>query len=155
MAYLDVITLATAKNYLGIDDTLTEDDNDITRMIKGALRYIENFTNVMIYARDKDYIVNNYECRVYDYPINTVNTSDLTATKKPKYTLYTTNDSSVDAVSINVGYATASDVPSDLIDVALEIIELNYYGEKERGAAKKELSDLSKEVLYQYKRFYI
>ena len=69
MAYLDVITLATAKNYLGVDTSMTEDDADITKMIKGALRYVEEFTNVLVYARDKDYLFQDCEVRVYDHPI--------------------------------------------------------------------------------------
>ena len=36
MAYLDVIPLVDAKVYLRIDDDLTEDDNQIIRMIKGS-----------------------------------------------------------------------------------------------------------------------
>lgn len=154
MTYLDVITLATAKNYLGVDTSMTEDDVDIARMIKGALRYVEDFTGVLVYARDKDYLLQDGCVRVYEHPINTLNTpTDATVTLKPLYTVYDVSDSTVDYVDLNVGYATANDVPSDLIDVALEMIELNYYGEKERGAAKKSLSQLSREVLYQNKRF--
>jgi hypothetical protein len=154
MAYLDVITLATAKNYLGIDDTLSEDDADITRMIKGALRYVEEFTNVLVYARDKDFLFQDKEVRVYDHPINTLNTPVLaTSTVKPLYTLYKTSLSTDIYLNLNVGYSDPLDVPEDIIDVALEMIELNYYGEKERGAAKKGLSQLSKEVLYMNKRF--
>lgn len=154
MAYLDVITLATAKNYLGVDTSMTEDDADITRMIKGALRYVEEFTNVLVYARDKDYLFQDCEVRVYDHPINTLNTpTDATSTIKPLYTLYKTALSTDIYLDLNVGYSDPADVPEDIIDVALEMIELNYYGEKERGATKKGLSQLSKEVLYQRKRF--
>ena len=35
MAYTDIITLADAKTYLRIDDTLTEDDAQITRGLFG------------------------------------------------------------------------------------------------------------------------
>jgi len=155
MAYLDVISLETAKNYLGIDDTLTEDDNDITRMIKGALMRVEKSTNILVYARDKNYLLQDCECRVYDYPINTLNTPiDAEAELKPLYSNYSVSDSDVDYLSLNVGYTdTTSDDLSDLIDVALEIVEINYYGEKERGASKKELSNYSKEILHINKRF--
>ena len=44
-AYLDVITLERAKNYLRIDADLMEDDAEIESMINGALRYIEKRTN--------------------------------------------------------------------------------------------------------------
>ena len=154
MSYLSVITLATAKNYLGVDTSMTEDDADITRMIKGALRYVEEFTNVLVYARNKDYLFQDCEVRVYDHPINTLNTpSTATGTIKPLYTYYSTTESTDVYLNLNVGYSDPADVPEDIIDVALEMIELNYYGEKERGATKKGLSQLSKEVLHQNKRF--
>ncbi len=53
MAYLDIITLADAKIYLRIDDTLTEDDAQITRMIKASLSQIERITNYIFFARSK------------------------------------------------------------------------------------------------------
>ena len=152
--YLDVISLQTAKNYLGVDDSLIEDDNDITRMIKSALEYVEEFTNVLVCARDKDYLLQDCIKRVYDYPINTLNTpTDAVATLRPLYTSYSVSDSDLDFINLNVGYTDPNDVPSKLIDVALEKIELMYYGEKERGAAKKQLSELSMNNLYQSKRF--
>ena len=57
MAYLDVITLADAKSYLRVDDTLTDDDAQISRMIKSALSTIEKRTNVLVYARSKNYLM--------------------------------------------------------------------------------------------------
>lgn len=154
MSYLDVITLETAKNYLGVDDSLTEDDNDITRMIKSALEYVEEFTNILVYARDKDYLLQDCIKRVYDFPINTLNSpSDAVATLRPLYTSYSVSDSDLNYINLNVGYTDPNNVPSKLIDVALEKIELMYYGEKERGAAKKQLSELSMNDLYQSKRF--
>ena len=55
MAYIDVLPLATVKQYLRIDDTLTEDDTQLTRMIESALKYIEKHTNIHVVAKDKDY----------------------------------------------------------------------------------------------------
>ena len=70
MAYLDIIPLSDAKVYLRIDDDLTEDDNQITRMINASLSYIERYTNVILYDRDKEYRLINGCVRVYDYPVN-------------------------------------------------------------------------------------
>jgi len=53
MAYLDIIPLADAKNYLKIDDSLTEDDNNITRMIKASLIEVERMTNIHLIAKSK------------------------------------------------------------------------------------------------------
>ena len=72
MAYIDIIPLADAKVYLRIDDTLTEDDAQITRMISAALSYVENYTNHILVSADKTYRMVNGFVRVYDYPINSV-----------------------------------------------------------------------------------
>ena len=72
MSYLTVTTLTEAKNYLRIDDSLTEDDSLITTMINAAWQYIETYTNVLVYARDKKYkLIDGCE-RIYDYPINSI-----------------------------------------------------------------------------------
>ena len=69
MAYLDIIPLADAKIYLRIDDTLTEDDTQITRMINVALSYVERYTNHVLFAKEKTYRLINGCISVYDYPI--------------------------------------------------------------------------------------
>ena len=89
MAYINVITLADAKNYLRIDDTLTEDDAQITRMIKAALSYVENYTGHLVYARDKDYRLIDGKVTVYDYPINSEVTVDLDVENKTLHKNYT------------------------------------------------------------------
>tara|TARA_R110000824_G_scaffold179493_1_gene359728 strand:- start:1546 stop:2016 length:471 start_codon:yes stop_codon:yes gene_type:complete len=156
MAYLDIITLADAKTYLRIDDTLTEDDAQITRMIKASLSQIERVTNYILFARSKSYVVENLSVNVYDFPINSL-TSPTTATSVEKsiYTTYTTIVSTDLKVTLNVGYSNASDVPSDLIEVAYEMIDLMYYSPETGKSIKSDLSELSKMVLSNYKRFFI
>ena len=156
MAYLDIITLADAKTYLRIDDTLTEDDAQITRMIKASLSQIERVTNYILFARSKSYIVENLSVNVYDFPINSL-TSPTTATSVEKsiYTTYTTIVSTDLKVTLNVGYSNASDVPSDLIEVAYEMIDLMYYSPETGKSIKSDLSELSKMILNNYKRFFI
>jgi len=91
MAYLDIITLADAKTYLRIDDTLTEDDAQITRMIKASLSQIERITNYIFFARSKSYVVENCSVNVYDFPINSLTTpTTATSVEKAVYTTYTT-----------------------------------------------------------------
>tara|TARA_R110002153_G_scaffold3508_2_gene16880 strand:- start:624 stop:1094 length:471 start_codon:yes stop_codon:yes gene_type:complete len=156
MAYLDIITLADAKTYLRIDDTLTEDDAQITRMIKASLSQIERVTNYILFARSKSYVVENLSVNVYDFPINSL-TSPTTATSVEKsiYTTYTTIVSTDLKVTLNVGYSNASDVPSDLIEVAYEMIDLMYYSPETGKSIKSDLSELSKMILNNYKRFFI
>ena len=156
MAYLDIITLADAKTYLRIDDTLTEDDAQITRMIKASLSQIERVTNYILFARSKSYVVENLSVNVYDFPINSL-TSPTTATSVEKsiYTTYTTIVATDLKVTLNVGYSKASDVPSDLIEVAYEMIDLMYYSPETGKSIKSDLSELSKMILNNYKRFFI
>ena len=156
MAYTDIITLADAKTYLRIDDTLTEDDAQITRMIKASLSQIERITNHILFARAKSYIVEDYSVNVYDYPINSLTTpTTAVALEKAIYTTYTTLLKTELKVTLNVGYATPSDVPSDLIEVAFEMIDLMYYSPEKGNSIKSNLSELSNMVLNNYKRFFI
>lgn len=151
MAYIDIIPLSDAKIYLRIDDDLTEDDNQITRMINGALSYVEKYTQHILYARDKEYRLINGGVSVYDYPINSEVTTDLVVENK---TLYTNYCLGVDngLITLNVGYEDVENVPSELIEVALEIIDIFYYG-KETGKSMASLSELSVQILNQNKRF--
>ena len=85
MAYIDVLTLAQAKTFLRIDDTLSDDDAQVTQMISSALSTIERRTNVLVYARDKSYLVQDYEVKVYDFPINSI-TSPTTVVETGRQT---------------------------------------------------------------------
>ena len=269
MAYIDVISLASAKLYLRVDDTLTEDDAQITNMISSALKYVENYTQILVYDRAKTYRMINGFVKVYDYPINSIITplanvfatgtaqcisviatdtitingnlytatagvpddytefsidggnnptaislaravngdlragtlGDVSATFLANVVTLTTNekglagnattlaetgstitlsgatftggvDGDLDEDNIeemtlytnycygsvntdlvlNVGYATVSDVPLDIIQVAYEIIDILYYG-KETGKTMADISPLSLDILNQNKRF--
>jgi hypothetical protein len=156
MAYIDIITLAEAKTYLRIDDTLTEDDAQITRMIKASLSQIERTTNYILFARAKSYVVENCAVNVYDFPINSLTTpTTATSVEKSIYTTYTTVVATDLKVTLNVGYVDPLDVPSDLIEVAYEMIDLMYYSPETGKSIKSDLSELSKMVLSNYKRFFI
>lgn len=148
MAYIDVITLERAKNYLRIDPDLTEDDAEITSMINAALRYVEMRTNHLVYARD---IVYNGVCqvKVYDYPINSIVTDpspwSLTRTM---YTIFP----DVKTVILNVGYVTADLVPDIFIQSALQMIKVWYY-ESEKQVNSQMIPISVTEALDVYKRF--
>ena len=155
MAYTDIISLSEAKNYLRVDDTLTEDDNSIIRMINAALRYVENYTDVLVFDRDVTYLVKEGVLQLYQYPINTdlETLADYTYERKSKYTnICASNTDTVDLV-LNMGFTDPTDVPQELVEVAYEMIEL-YYGES-KGIEKKKLSDLSIRALNSNKRFWI
>jgi len=153
MAYINVITLSDAKIYLRIDDTLSEDDTQITRMINAALSYIERYTNVYVFAREKDFVVVNNCIRIYAAPINDlVSPIDAISDIKTLYTTYTT-DLSEDVLTLNVGYVDPNDVPDALKEVALEMIDLLYYEHETGKSFTKDISSLSREILNSYKRF--
>lgn len=123
MAYIDVITLERAKNYLRIDPDLTEDDAEITSMINASLRYVEQRTRHFMYARD---IVYNGSCqvKVYDYPINSIVTDPAPwFLERTMYTIFP----DVKSVELNIGYATTEEVPDIFIQSALQIIKVWYY----------------------------
>jgi len=122
MAYIDVITLDRAKNYLKVDEDLTDDDALITSMINGALRFIEKRTNHIMFAQDKIY---NGSCqvKVYDYPINSIVTDP--APFKVDFTLFTIYPD-VKTVTLNVGYGV-DEVPDDLIQAGLQMLKVWYY----------------------------
>ena len=155
MAYLDVISLADAKTYLRLDDTLSADDNAIIRMIKSALSYIEMRTNVIIYQRDKTYLMVDGCAKIYDYPINSLSTpADAEATRKNGFTNYIYGSDTTD-LTLSVGYADPDDIPKELIDVAYEIIDIFYYEHETGKSIDKDLSAMSQRILDEHKRFII
>lgn len=144
MAYIEVIPLSIARDYLGVDDTFR--DQEITRMINSACRYIENYTNIILVECTKTY-ENSTNClRVYDFPINTV--SDL-ETKKSTYSIYDT-----DSIDLSVGYKFATDVPSDIVDAGLQIIDSWFYDSEKRTNSNKIPMD-AKMILDLYRRFIV
>jgi len=157
MAYIDVITLAQAKEYLRVDDDLTEDDAAITIMINSALSYVEKKTRVFVFARDIDYRLINGCISVYDFPINSAVSpveADLTI---ENYTLYDTYqfESNNTILTLNVGHVLPTDVPDEVRTVALKIIDLLYY-EKDTGKSfPDDMDSITKLMLGQLKRFVI
>lgn len=155
MAYLDVITLVEAKNYLRIDDTLTEDDAQITRMINASLSFIESWTRIYVYARAKTYIMVNGCVRVYDWPINSVTTpteADMDNEQKTLYKNFTYGIETSNLV-LSIGITDPADVPPELKEVGFEIIDLMYYEHESGKSYKKDLTSLSVDILNRYRRF--
>jgi hypothetical protein len=148
MAYLDIIPLAQAKIYLKVDDTLTEDDANITRMIKASLMQLERKTNVILFARSKEYLFDECQVLIYDFPVNEL-TSPTTAIRneKTQYSIYTAINTTDLKLVLNVGYEDVLEVPTDLIEVAYEMLDIMYY------AKESKLSMLSQIAVETHKRF--
>jgi hypothetical protein len=123
MAYLDVLTLARVKNYLRIDEDLTDDDNEITSMINAACRFVEKRTNHLFYNRDVIYS-NELNLKVYDFPIN-----DIVTPADPIVIHFSTYDlfPNETTVTLNVGYEDPTDVPDELLQACLQMIKVWYY----------------------------
>lgn len=155
MAYLDVLSLTEAKVYLRIDDTQNETDAEITSMIKSALSYIETHTNIMVYARDVDYIVTNGCAKVYDYPINSLEApTEATTQKKRLFTNYQVS-SSLEEMTLNVGYVLPDDVPTELVDLAKIMIKVMFYEQETNQSFKEMLPAWAVDMLNANKRFII
>lgn len=152
MNYLDVIPLEEAKVYLRIDEDLLEDDNQIIRMIKGSLSYIEQYTGIHFYNRDKTYNVVDRCVRVYDYPINS---EESTIIKKEVKTLHTNYITDEDTLTLNIGYENTEDIPQELLEVAYTIIKNMYYEKENNKTILDSIDSLSVMTLNQYKRFII
>jgi hypothetical protein len=152
MVYIDVIPLETAKTYLGIDDTAR--DVEITRMINSACVYIEKYTNVLLADREQTYYFDDNNCvRVYDFPINSLTSpANAVRTRRGTYSFYSTSTSSATELVLNVGYSVVADVPSDIVEAALEIIAVWFFSSEKRNDTS--LIPMSiKQVLDLHKRF--
>lgn len=156
MAYLDVITLDEAKTYLRVDTDLTDDDVRITSMIKASLHNIERRTNILVFARDKEYLFQDYCVYVYDYPINTlVSPTDAEVKEKELYSIYSTNSSVNTKLTLNVGYTDPTYVPSDIVECALEYIKYMYYDSENNSGKSNDIPLYIENMINQMKRYII
>lgn len=138
-----VLTLARVKNYLRIDSTITNDDDEITSMINGAQTYFENETNVILSDREKTY---EGCARIYDFPI-----ADVTDLKKmPNYYI----NESEDEITLTVGYDDPLNIPNDIQQCLLQIVKVWYY-ESEKESNESLLPMSVKQVIAKYRRFWL
>lgn len=131
--YTDVISLDQAKLYLKIDDGQTATDNEITGMINSALSFIEKRTNHIFKTRDKLYYKDCalvQQVKVYDYPIDNTET-ELDIVYRQNYAIVPTID---DVVTLTLGYDDVENIPAELIDCALQIINFWFYNTETKNA---------------------
>jgi len=129
--YIDVISLEQAKLYLKIDDGQTATDNEIIGMINSALSFIEKRTNHIFKTKDKVYYKDCnlvQQVKVYDYPITT---EGLDIQYRQLYAIVPTVD---DTVTLSLGYSSVEDIPSELIDSALQLINFWFYNSETKNA---------------------
>ncbi|MEM6814902.1 MAG: head-tail connector protein [Bacteroidota bacterium] len=126
MSYTSVITLASAKEYLGVDDTSR--DTEISRMITSALSFLEKRTNIHVKTKDKTYYFMDGCVRVYDFPINTETPTEVESETSELSTLYSTNNSDVKSITLNIGHTDITQIDPDWIEAGYSIIAHLYYG---------------------------
>lgn len=132
-SYLDVISLATAKDYLKIDAGQTATDNEITAMINSALSYIEKRTNHIFKTKDKVYYKDCalvQQVKVYDYPIQTPDPV-IDIEYRQLYAIVPTVDNTV---TLTLGYEDVDEIPPELIDSALQLINFWFYNSETKNA---------------------
>lgn len=149
--YTDVISLEEAKLYLRIDEDQTATDDEITQMICSALSFIERKTNHIFKTREKVYykdcaLVNH--ATVYDYPIDNLETEYNITYRINKAIVPTVNG----FVTLTIGYDSVDDIPTELIDCALQIINFWYYNSETKNSVNS-IPDFVMEVINQNRRF--
>ena len=123
-SYLDVISLDQAKLYLKIDSLQTETDNEIKSMINSSLSFIEKQTNHIFKTKSKVYYKDCalvQQVKVYDFPI--INAPIGTQVRQSNSIVPTIND----MVTLELGYTNLDEIPSELIDAALQLIKVWFY----------------------------
>lgn len=149
-----ILPLAEVKRYLRLDDDFNDDDSDIERMIASALEYIEKQTNHVFRVQDKTYYntESEYGCgsiNIFDVPINTTEFGDKTPLYFSGYVKFVNTES----ITVNVGYANRVDVPSALIQCALDIIKVYYYS-SESNENTTLMPQSVEQTINSYRRFF-
>jgi hypothetical protein len=148
-----ILPLTEVKRYLRLDDDLNDDDLDLERMISSALEYITKQTNHVFRPQDITYYSNpDYNgcdtiC-VFDYPVNTLNFGEKIPLRYSGYIKFLNTQS----ITVNVGYTTRAQVPTALIECALQMIKVWYY-ESEKNVNTTLLPENVNQIINTYRRF--
>lgn len=146
MTYNEILPLAEVKNYLRLEDDFTEDDKDIERMVRSAFEFIEKRTNHIFQLRtDVNYTSNGNCITVFDYPIR-YSGDDVVLYYSDKVVFHSKS------IIADVGYLSIDDVPSALIDAALQMIKCFYF-EAEKQVNTTLLPESVHQIINSYRRF--
>jgi len=156
-SYLDLISVAQAKVYLRIDDTLNEDDSDIEQMIKASFLFIERYTNHIFINRSFEQMV---PPKIYNTPVTEIDGESQDNFDWDNY--YQRNYDKIYGpfgsyippikVSYKAGYLNTEDVPADLIQSAKQLLKVWYYeSEKQENSTLIPIS--VRQVLDSYRTF--
>lgn len=148
MTYNEILPLTEVKNYLRLEDDFAEDDTALERMVRSALQFIEKRTNHIFALREN--VTYSNECgkiTVFDYPVRFTNPDDVFIQyKSDRHVVYSKS------IIAEVGYLNADDVPSALIDAALQMIKCFYF-EAEKQSNTTLLPENVLQIINTYRRF--
>lgn len=154
MTALDIITLEQAKEYLEID--FPDYDEMITRNIRAAVEWVENYTGYRLYQRNEEFYMDcGRQVDIYAYPLSVtdvVNDNDDSVSYKitrrtMKIIVSAPSDSTVKAT---VGYESAADVPGPLLAACYKLIT---YLQENRDAYTMGLPTDVQGLINQYRRY--
>ena len=146
MTYNEILPLTTVKNYLRLDSSFTADDQDIERMVRSAFGIIEKQTGYVLQLRKNVTYKRAYSgfIDIYDYPvIYSGNLTRLDYAGKVRF--------DADKVTVNLGFDNINEIPSALIDCALQMIKVWYF-EAEKQENTTLIPENVKQILMTYKR---
>ncbi len=123
MDALDIIPLATAKDWLS-----TSDEVQLPRLIKSAINFVEVYTGYKLYQRPVTYTVGDCALEITDFPIADIEVKDSEGTavtykqRSDVYNIYiTAAEGSI--VTANAGYASLEAVDQPiLVDAAYKML---------------------------------
>jgi len=156
--YTDLISLATAKTYLRIDDDITGVDVEVGIMIDSACELIEQYTQVFLKPQSKTFYFNtqNY-ARVYAYPITAItapaSADDYEVTVKQLYSVYELNNTTLESITASIGHSDTTNVKAIFIQAVLETVKLWFYGSETETVMKGYVPSSVMAILSSERRF--
>lgn len=153
--YTDLVTLASTKEYLRIDTDITDLNDEITQLINSACSMIENYTQVYLAPKDMDYFFDYSGCtRVYAWPINTIDgEASYTRVQRQLYSVFSSSDSSLESVTVNVGHTDTDNVKDIFIHAVQELVRMWFYQSETEAISKSILPDKIIQIVSQERRF--
>lgn len=156
--YVDVVSVREAKEYLRIDDDITENDVEIEGLINSACSLIENTTQVFLKPQNITYFENSEPCiRVYAYPITAVveptEATDYDKTEKQLYSNYEILNSTVEKIVLTVGHSDTANIKPLFKTAIFETVRLWFYGSETETVNKGVIPNTVMAMISSEKRF--
>lgn len=144
MAQIDVIPLASAKDWLSVDENDDATNAQITRLINTAVDWVENYTSHRLWQRAENVITSDRDITLAQYPISVTSVKDSTNADQTFYTkqqalklrlkighyhsitFNNTYGANTYTIALQVGYDAVSKIPGPLLDACYKLITYLY-----------------------------